>query len=102
MLLRPSSEGKKKGWFFTQFDRFFDRMSASYGRAVSGLIRKSAIAMIAFAGLVAAMIYGFGLMPGGFVPSEDEGYFFVNVQLPNAASLDRTREVMGLSVAEVE
>ena len=98
MLLRPSSEAKKKGWFFTQFNKYFDRMSGSYGRAVgSGLIRKSAIAMIAFAGLVAAMVYGFGAMPGGFVPSEDEGYFFVNVQLPNAASLDRTQKVMDLA-----
>jgi HAE1 family hydrophobic/amphiphilic exporter-1 len=102
MLLRPSSQAKKKGWFFTQFDKYFDRMSASYGRAVSGLIRKAAIAMIAFAGLVAAMIYGFGAMPGGFVPSEDEGYFFVNTQLPNAASLQRTREVMDAAMVEVQ
>ena len=94
--------GKKKGWFFTQFNKYFDRMSASYGRAVSGLIRKAAIAMIVFAGLVVAMVYGFGAMPGGFVPSEDEGYFFVNAQLPNAASLQRTREVMDTAMAEVQ
>ena len=41
-------------------------------------------------------------MPGGFVPSEDEGYFFVNVQLPNAASLRRTQEVMDMATAQVE
>jgi HAE1 family hydrophobic/amphiphilic exporter-1 len=102
MLLRPSSQAKKKGWFFNQFNRYFDRISASYGRAVSGLIRKAAIAMIVFAILVGAMVYGFGAMPGGFVPSEDEGGFFVNVQLPNAASLGRTRKVMDLAMAEIE
>ncbi|MGB5890484.1 MAG: multidrug efflux RND transporter permease subunit [Thermoanaerobaculia bacterium] len=101
MLLRPSS-GKKKGWFFTRFDKYFDRTASSYGRAVAVLVRRSLIVMIVFAGLVVAMVLGFGRMPGGFVPSEDEGYFFVNVQLPNAASLRRTREVMDRAMAEVE
>ncbi len=102
MLLKPSSQAKEPGWFFRQFNKYFDRMSGSYGRAVSGMIRKSVIVMIIFAGLVGAMVYGFGAMPGGFVPSEDEGYFFVNIQLPNAASLARTREVMDVVMAEVE
>ena len=66
------------------------------------LVRRTVIVMIVFAGLVAAMIFGFGRMPGGFVPSEDEGYFFVNVQLPNAASLDRTEEVMDLAFEQLQ
>jgi len=101
MLLRPSS-GKKVGWFFRQFNKYFDRTSASYGRTVGMLVRRTVIVMIVFAGLVAAMIFGFGRMPGGFVPSEDEGYFFVNVQLPNAASLDRTEEVMDLAFEQLQ
>jgi HAE1 family hydrophobic/amphiphilic exporter-1 len=101
MLLRPSGD-KKTGWFFTQFNKYFERTSGSYGRAVAVLVRRTLIVMIVFAGLVAAMVLGFGKMPGGFVPSEDEGYFFVNVQLPNAASLRRTREVMDRAVVEVE
>ena len=44
--------------------------------------------------MVAAMVLGFGQLPGGFVPDEDQGYFFVNVELPPGASLERTREVM--------
>jgi HAE1 family hydrophobic/amphiphilic exporter-1 len=102
MLLRPSSEAKEPGWFFRQFNKFFDKTSASYGRTVASLIRKAALTMILFAILVGVMVWGFGAMPGGFVPSEDEGYFFVNVQLPNAASLARTREVMDKAMAEVE
>ena len=101
MLLRPS-EGKKQGWFFRSFNKYFDRTSGSYGRAVAMLVRKTLIVMAVFAGLVLAMIFGFGKMPGGFVPSEDEGYFFANVQLPNAASLRRTREVMDQTVEEIE
>ena len=102
MLLRPSSEGKKTGWFFRQFNKYFDRMSASYGRTVGMLVRRTVIVMIVFAGLVTAMIFGFGRMPGGFVPSEDEGYFYVNVQLPNAASLDRTEEAMDLVFEQLQ
>lgn len=102
MLLRPSSEAKEPGWFFRQFNKYFDRISSSYGRTVSSLVRRTVIVMIFFAGLVAAMIFGFGRMPGGFVPSEDEGYFFVNVQLPNAASLDRTEEVMDLAFEQLQ
>ncbi len=102
MLLRPRSKEKKTGWFFTQFNKYFERMSTSYGRTVGMLVRRTAIVMIVFAGLVVAMIFGFGRMPGGFVPSEDEGYFFVNVQLPNAASLDRTEEVMDLAFEQLQ
>jgi len=102
MLLRPRSKEKKTGWFFRQFNKYFERMSTSYGRTVGMLVRRTAIVMIVFAGLVAAMIFGFGRMPGGFVPSEDEGYFFVNVQLPNAASLDRTEEVMDLAFEQLQ
>jgi len=102
MLLRPRSKEKKTGWFFRQFNKYFERMSTSYGRTVGMLVRRTAIVMIVFAGLVVAMIFGFGRMPAGFVPSEDEGYFFVNVQLPNAASLDRTEEVMDLAFEQLQ
>ena len=102
MLLKPSSQAKEPGWFFRQFNKVFDKTSVSYSRAVNGLIRKAVIAMMVFAIMVGVMVWGFGALPGGFVPSEDEGYFFVNVQLPNAASLRRTREVVDQAIAEVE
>ena len=57
--------------------------------------------LLGLAGLVGlTMVLGglFGAVPGGFVPEEDQGYFLVNVQLPDAASLQRTQDVM----AEVE
>ena len=40
------------------------------------------------------MVLGFGQIPGGFVPGEDQGYFFVNAELPPGASLERSQEVM--------
>jgi len=102
MLLRPSSEAKPPGWFFRQFNKYFDKISASYSRTVAILIRKAILVMVIFGIMVGVMVWGFGALPGGFVPSEDEGYFFVNVQLPNAASLRRTAEVMDEAMEMVE
>jgi HAE1 family hydrophobic/amphiphilic exporter-1 len=52
------------------------------------------IGLMIFAGLVAISVYGFSLLPTGFVPQEDEGYCIVSVQLPDGASLQRTVQVV--------
>jgi len=101
LLLRKSSGPKTKG-FFGWFNRFFDWLSERYNSTVSSFVRRTAILMLVYLGIVGAMIFGFGRVPGGFVPSEDEGYFFVNVELPTASSLDRTRVVMDKAVQIVE
>jgi HAE1 family hydrophobic/amphiphilic exporter-1 len=94
LLLRPRTEMRGPlGAFFRAFNRWFARATDGYVGACGHLIRKSAFSMIllvvvtVFAGLVATRI------PGGFVPEEDQGYLYVNVQLPLAASLDRTAAV---------
>jgi len=94
LLLRPRTETRGPlGVFFRGFNRWFGRATEGYVGACGHLIRKSAFSMIllvvvaVFAGLV-----GFRL-PGGFVPDEDQGYFYMNVQLPLAASMERTAAV---------
>jgi len=94
LLLRPRREMRGPlGAFFRGFNRWFARATDGYVGACGHLIRKSAFSMVlllvvaVFAGLVATRL------PGGFVPDEDQGYFFANVQLPLAASLDRTAAV---------
>jgi HAE1 family hydrophobic/amphiphilic exporter-1 len=94
LLLRPKKEMRGPlGAFFRGFNRWFGRATDGYVGACRHLIGKSAFSMIlllvvaVFAGLVATRL------PGGFVPDEDQGYFYVNVQLPLAASLDRTAAV---------
>lgn len=94
MLLRPPSEAKEPGRFFTLFNKYFDRMTDGYMGIVNGLLRKSGAVMAAFAVMLVLMAFGFTRLPGGFVPGEDEGYFFVNAELPAGASLERTNEVM--------
>jgi HAE1 family hydrophobic/amphiphilic exporter-1 len=94
LLLRPRRETRGPlGAFFRGFNRWFARATNGYVGACGHLIRKSAFSMIlllavaVFAGLIGSWL------PGGFVPDEDQGYFYVNVQLPLAATLGRTAAV---------
>jgi HAE1 family hydrophobic/amphiphilic exporter-1 len=94
LLLRPKREMRGPlGVFFRGFNRWFARATNGYVGACGHLIRKSAFSMILI--LVVAACAGLigSRLPGGFVPDEDQGYFFVNVQLPLAASLQRTAAV---------
>jgi HAE1 family hydrophobic/amphiphilic exporter-1 len=94
LLLRPRHETRGPlGWFFRGFNRVFERVMGGYLEGSHFLIRKAALAILVLLG-VAAVSGLIGLrLPGGFVPEEDQGYIFVNVQLPMAASLDRTAAV---------
>ncbi|MFC1795476.1 efflux RND transporter permease subunit [Pseudomonadota bacterium] len=95
MLLRPPSE-QKKSWlqpFYDGFNRLFTRMTGGYMSVASLFSRRLILSVVALLGLTMAMSGLFGLVPGGFVPEEDQGYFLVNVQLPDAASLERTDRV---------
>src|SRR5438445_401030 len=94
LLLRPRREMRGPlGWFFRGFNRVFERVMGGYLDGSRLLIRKAAFAILLL--LVAAAVSGLiGIrLPGGFVPEEDQGYVFANVQLPLAASLDRTAAV---------
>jgi HAE1 family hydrophobic/amphiphilic exporter-1 len=94
LLLRPKREMRGPlGAFFRGLNRWFARATNGYVGACGHLIRKSGFAMILL--LVVAVLAGLvgSRLPGGFVPTEDQGYFYVNVQLPLAASLDRTAAV---------
>jgi len=92
MLLRPSVE-RKKG-IFGLFNRVLDSGTTGYGSVVKMLLRRSAFTAIIVGGLLVATYFGMAAMPTGFVPSEDEGYFMVAAQLPDATSLGRTEEVI--------
>lgn len=94
LMLRPrKKQSGVIGRFFGGFNRLFDRATQGYVKLSQALIRKIAIAMIiivafaAFDGLLGKK------MPTSFLPEEDYGYFFINYQLPPAASLERTDEV---------
>jgi len=92
ILLRPSSE--KVGRFFRAFNWLFDKTTTGYMGIVKFAVRRSAIGMVAFAGLFVLTWFTMAAIPTGFLPDEDQGYFFVHTQLPEGASLQRTSEVL--------
>ncbi len=97
LLLRPRSSGTGRGplaRFFGLFNAGFARVQNGYVRTCNLLIRKVALAIMV---LVVFAIFAGGLgkiLPQSFLPDEDQGYFLMNVELPPAASLERTNVVM--------
>src|ERR1700726_1001102 len=95
LLLRPRQESKGLlRRFFDGFNRVFDRATNGYVRLSGALIRKAAIALVMLAVFGAAAGFFGSRVPSSFLPDEDQGYFFLNLQLPNAASLKRTDEAV--------
>jgi hydrophobe/amphiphile efflux-1 (HAE1) family protein len=82
------------GWFFRGFNRGFTASTNFYTRLVGSLLRASVFALLAYGGLLVLTYWEFNRVPTGFIPDQDKGYLMLNVQLPDAASLDRTQRVM--------
>jgi hydrophobe/amphiphile efflux-1 (HAE1) family protein len=99
LILKPKQEAR--GWLargFGGFNRAFARTTNRYVSGVTMLVRRAAFALVGLAAcyLLAGML--FRRAPGGFLPDEDQGVFFVAVRLPDGASIERTDRV----VAQVE
>src|SRR5262249_19196344 len=86
----------------------FDFSVSAYTRTVAKVLRVSALALIAYGGLLFLTWWGFTRTPTGFIPAQDKGYLLVNVQLPDAAAVPRTEqavrqiEAIGLSTPGVK
>jgi len=92
LLLRPHQGPKNV--FFRKFNKVFERVTGSYTRIVSLAVRRLALMAVLFLGLLGLTTLGFVKLPSGFVPLEDDGLILVNVQMPDGASLQRTRETV--------
>ena len=92
LLLKPKEEsGGLLKRFFGWFNRVFASVTNGYVRVCGGLIRKSVIALILIVVFAAGAGFFASKIPSSFLPDEDQGYLYINLQLPNAASLQRTR-----------
>jgi HAE1 family hydrophobic/amphiphilic exporter-1 len=90
LLKEPKPYGGPLGWFFGKFNKWIDKSTDSYmsfTNIVARKLKRSVVFIVLMT--IGAGIFG-TLVPGGFIPEEDMGYFFVNVQLPNAASIQRS------------
>jgi hydrophobe/amphiphile efflux-1 (HAE1) family protein len=92
-LLRESNEGHTTG-FFGAFNRWFTRLNHGYARNVGRVLGRPRTWLAMFAVIVALAVVLWRRVPTAFIPTEDKGYFAVALQLPDAASLQRTREVV--------
>ena len=91
-LIKPANA--VLGWVFRAFNRFFDRLTDLYGRVVGWFLKLSAIVIVGYGGMLLLTGWQFATAPAGFVPQQDKGYLILTVQLQDAASLERTDQVM--------
>ncbi|MCA1491065.1 efflux RND transporter permease subunit [Ensifer sp. NBAIM29] len=85
---------KAFGWFFRGFNRFFGASSGAYGRGVGGILTRKSLIMGVYVVLLGVTLVLFRSVPGGFVPAQDKQYLIGFAQLPDAATLDRTEDVI--------
>jgi HAE1 family hydrophobic/amphiphilic exporter-1 len=91
LLLRPKKESRGLfAKFFAWFNRVFGRGTEMYLRLSGGMIRKSVLALAVLAASGLAGVFFGARVPSSFLPDEDQGYVYINMDLPNAASLERT------------
>lgn len=88
------SGNASEGRFSRLFNRAFDGAGRAYGHTVRWLVQGWMVVLIVFVALLALTYYMFRLVPTGFIPDEDQGYFVVNIQGPDGSSLERTRRVV--------
>ena len=91
LFLRPSSG--KKFIFYRNFNKGYDRLVSVYVSVITRSIRRPIFTTVVFLLLSTAAIVLFLRWPTSFIPDEDQGYFIVSVQLPQASGLQRTEEV---------
>ena len=72
----------------------YDGITAAYGWTVGKLLRISAIVLVVYGGLLVLTGWRVASAPTGFIPTQDQGYLVVNVQLPDSASVQRTDAIL--------
>ena len=102
-LLKPHDAPKDRlsrimdalfGKFFAWFNRFFSAASHRYEVGVKGVLSRKAVAIGVYLVLAASAVFMFKAVPAGFVPGQDKQYLVGFAQLPDAASLERTTQVI--------
>ena len=82
------------GWFFAGFNWVFRRGASGYGSAVTSVLQRKSFMLGLYAILIGTAMFLFHIVPAGFVPAQDKQYLVSFAQLPDAATLDRTDEVI--------
>ncbi|WP_447978232.1 multidrug efflux RND transporter permease subunit [Candidatus Nitrospira bockiana] len=92
LLLKPGHDSR--GGLFRLFNRIFDSSQRRYTNMVRRVVRHAALSLAVFGVVVLLSLVLFRVLPGSFLPEEDQGYFITVVQLPDGASKERTASVV--------
>src|SRR4030095_12072414 len=93
LLLLPRRRARcPVGRFFGLFNRVFERATNGYLRLSGALIRKSVIAVVGLVAFASGSLFFAKAVPTSFLPDEDQGYLYIQMQLPEASSIQTTAE----------
>ncbi|MBS0578768.1 MAG: efflux RND transporter permease subunit [Proteobacteria bacterium] len=95
LWLRQVDPNERKNWLFRGFNRLYEPLESAYVRLMHRMVDHSGRMALLAAVFIAFSVYALTRIPTGFIPIEDQGYLLVAVQLPDAASLERTQAVLG-------
>ncbi|MBP5353104.1 MAG: efflux RND transporter permease subunit [Alphaproteobacteria bacterium] len=99
-LLLKQQTGKT-GVFFTYFDKLLDNSKKYYMHAVTFFVQKMKLSVAIIAAVMALSVIGFKLTPTSFLPEEDQGIVFADIQLPDTASINRTTAILAQMNQEI-
>lgn len=95
LLLKPKRETKGLlGRFFKGFEKYFEKFQNKYSRTVTQYTAKIKRPVILLITATVLMVLLMKYIPGGFLPDEDQGYFFINIESPDALSLGKTDAIV--------
>src|SRR4030095_3666987 len=93
LLLRSAGAARQR-WLSRVWNASFDRLTSGYDWTIRRVVRRAPLAIVVLLRLSGSAYGLLRTVPAGFAPTEDQGYLLVNVQLPDAASLERTDGVV--------
>ena len=101
LWLRAHDPNKKINWCFRLFNALYYPLEKGYGQLVAYLVKSSMLMTVLGCALIGLASWGLTQIPTAFIPTEDQGYLMIAQQLPDAASLGRTKKVMRRIAAQI-
>ncbi len=110
ILLKKIDPNRKKPIFvrmldkfiFNWFNKFFEKLTHAYSAVVMRIVKRVLMVLVFYGILILVIVQIYKILPTGFIPEEDQGAFFVNVQLPDASAIPRTQAVIDKVVKSLE
>jgi len=97
LWLRPQVPPEKRNFFYRGFNRVYDKMESAYARLVGFMVKRAVVFVLVGLTFSGIGIWGIGRLPTAFIPNDDQGYAMIALQLPDGASLARTKAALQIT-----